>query len=130
MDEIKGQHEIEEELELQAVSTVRLEDVRRRPPASRPATPTAPGLSPEMMEFLWLMSVQQERVITATQASMGELLRELKRGRADQIEIDQEECNKYEANEAERLKAKLDLEERNIALREEELRTARQEAER
>lgn len=71
-----------------------------------------------------MMATQQECVIKATQESMTNLLKELKRGRNQQIEVDNEERARLVKEQAERDRVQRDIEERQLALREEELKTA------
>lgn len=93
---------------------------------TQPESAAKPTIAPEVAELIRMMSAQQERIITANRESMTGLLQELKQGRRDQIDKDNEERERVAEEMAERERVQKDLQERQLALREEELRTAQQ----
>lgn len=96
-----------------------------------PAEPTTkPAIVPEVVELIRMMTVQQEKIIASNRESMAGLLQELKRGRKDQLDMDNEERERASGEIAERERLQRELQERQLALREEELRTAQQAEER
>lgn len=118
---------------LETRSRTRQEETGPRPTPAMdmpPESATKPALTPEVAELFRLMTMQQEKIMTANRESMIGLLQELKKGRSDQIDSDNADRQRVAEEMAERTRAQKELEERQLALREEELRVARQAEER
>lgn len=82
-----------------------------------PAEPAAkPTIAPEVAELIRMMMVQQERIIASNRENMAGLLQELKRGRKDQIDIDNEERERAVGEMVERERLQRELQERQLAL--------------